>query len=168
MVFPLLSMVLGSFNHWIQWFSMAMDYWSNNAMVFMGHSHLKSHKDWNFKLADLAEEVDPGIWHRFFCFFCCNLEWAGDSFDPSEWCSCLCCQVDWSGTPQKLWRQKHSVNTQSSKEKRHPLESTIHHPRLKTFLLFASDMPTITPTMTSQSCYLPYLFFLQACLWNAD
>ena len=28
-------MVLGSFNHWFQWFSMVMDHWSNNAMVLM-------------------------------------------------------------------------------------------------------------------------------------
>ena len=30
-----LSMVLGSFNHWIEWFSMVMDHWSNDAMVSM-------------------------------------------------------------------------------------------------------------------------------------
>ena len=29
------SMVLGSFNHWFQWFSMVMDHGSNNAMVSM-------------------------------------------------------------------------------------------------------------------------------------
>ena len=28
-------MVLGSFNHWLQWFSMVMDHWSNDAMVSM-------------------------------------------------------------------------------------------------------------------------------------
>ena len=60
------SMVLGSFNHWFQWFSMVMDHWSNNAMVLMDHSPLNFHKIENFKLADPAVEGDPGIWHRSF------------------------------------------------------------------------------------------------------
>ena len=34
------SMVLGSFNHWFQWFSMVMDHWSNDAMVSMYRSPL--------------------------------------------------------------------------------------------------------------------------------
>ena len=152
------SIVLGLINHWIQWFSMVMDHWSNNAMVSMGHSHLNSHKDWNFKVTDPAEEVNPGS--GIILAFCRNLEWAGDSFCPSE-----CCFTK--------WRQKHVVNTQSSKEKCHPLESMIHHPPPKTtFLLFASYMPTTTlqlwppnPTPTTSP---PYLFCLQACLWNAD
>merc|ERR1711872_1027316 len=42
-------MVLGSFNHWFQWFSMVMDHWSNNAMVLMDHSPLNFHKIENFK-----------------------------------------------------------------------------------------------------------------------
>ena len=33
--FNVFSMVLRSFNHWFQWFSMVMDHWSNNAMVSM-------------------------------------------------------------------------------------------------------------------------------------
>ena len=33
---------------------------------------------------------------------------------------------------KKIWCQKHAINSQSPKEKRHPLESTIHHPPPKT------------------------------------
>ena len=38
------SMVWGSFNHWIQWFSMVMDHWSNDAMVSMDRSPLSQTK----------------------------------------------------------------------------------------------------------------------------
>ena len=34
------SMVLGSFNHWFQWFSMVMDHWSKDTMVSMYRSPL--------------------------------------------------------------------------------------------------------------------------------
>jgi len=34
------SMVLGSFNHWFQWFSRVMDHLSNDTMVSMYHSPL--------------------------------------------------------------------------------------------------------------------------------
>ena len=95
------SMVLGSFNHWFQWFSMVMDHWSNNAMVLMDHSPLNFHKIENFKLADPAVEGDPKIWHRSFWLsavtlnkhksMCAlplppDLQLAGDIFGPSEWC----------------------------------------------------------------------------------
>ena len=36
------SMVLGSFNHWLQWFSMVRDHWSNDAMVSMYRTPLSS------------------------------------------------------------------------------------------------------------------------------
>ena len=35
-----ISMVLGSFKHWFQWFSMIMDQWSNDLMVVMDRSPL--------------------------------------------------------------------------------------------------------------------------------
>ena len=38
------SMVFGSFNHWLQWFSMVMDHWSNDAMVSMYRSPLAGPK----------------------------------------------------------------------------------------------------------------------------
>ena len=140
------SMVLGSFNHWFQWFSMVMDHWSNNAMVLMDHSPLNFHKIENFKLADPAVEGDPKIWHRSFWLsavtlnkhksMCAlplppDLQLAGDIFGSSEWCSCLCWEVDSSCT-KKIWRQKHAINSQSPKENRYPLESTIHHTTPKT------------------------------------
>ena len=34
------SMVLGSFNHWFQWFSMVMDHWTNDEMVIIDRSPL--------------------------------------------------------------------------------------------------------------------------------
>ena len=139
-------MVLGSFNHWFQWFSIVMDHWSHNAMVLMDHSPLNFHKIENFKLADPAVEGDPKIWHRSFWLsavtlnkhksMCAlplppDLQLAGDIFGSSEWCSCLCWEVDSSCT-KKIWRQKHAINSQSPKENRYPLESTIHHTTPKT------------------------------------
>ena len=55
---------------------------------------------------------------------------------------------------KKIWCQKHAINSQSPKEKRHPLESTIHHTPPKTaaglylecwlkFLLCASSTTSV-------------------------
>ena len=111
-------------DHCFQWFfdgfgvipplvSMVMDNWSDNAMVLMDHSPLNFHKIENFKLADPAVEGDPKIWHRSFWLsavtlnkhksMCAlplppDLQLAGDIFGSSEWCSCLCWEVDSSCT----------------------------------------------------------------------
>ena len=104
-------------DHCFQWFSMVMDHWSNNAMVLMDHSPLNFHKIENFKLADPAVEGDPKIWHRSFWLsavtlnkhksMCAlplppDLQLAGDIFGSSEWCSCLCWEVDSSCTKKNM------------------------------------------------------------------
>ena len=56
-----------------------------------------------------------------------DLQLAGDIFGSSEWCSCLCWEVDSSCTKKNMMSK-----AQSPKENRYPLESTIHHTTPKT------------------------------------
>ena len=148
-------MVLGSFNHWFQWFSMVMDHWSNNAMVLMDHSPLNFHKIENFKLADPAVEGDPKIWHRSFWLsavtlnkhksMCAlplppDLQLAGDIFGSSEWCSCLCWEVD------------------SSCTKKYDVKSTLLTHKVQKKIAILWKVLSTTPLLRQ----------LHACIWNAD
>ena len=149
------SMVLGSFNHWFQWFSMVMDHWSNNAMVLMDHSPLNFHKIENFKLADPAVEGDPKIWHRSFWLsavtlnkhksMCAlplppDLQLAGDIFGPSE-CALVCAAM-LIGHAQKKYDVKSTLLT--------------HKVQKKIAILWKVLSTT------------PLLRQLHACIWNAD
>ena len=132
---PLVSMVFNGYGPLVQ-----------QCDGFNGSFTSKLSQNWKFKLADPVVEGDPKIWHRSFWLsavtlnkhksMCAlplppDLQLAGDIFGSSEWCSCLCWEVDSSCT-KKIWRQKHAINSQSPKENRYPLESTIHHTTPKT------------------------------------
>merc|ERR1712218_77867 len=95
---PLVLMVFNGYGPLVQ-----------QCIVLMDHSPLNFHKIENFKLADPAVEGDPKIWHRSFWLsavtlnkhksMCAlplppDLQLAGDIFGSSEWCSCLCWEVD--------------------------------------------------------------------------
>ena len=152
--------------HCFQWFfdgfgvipplvSMVMDNWSDNAMVLMDHSPLNFHKIENFKLADPAVEGDPKIWHRSFWLsavtlnkhksMCAlplppDLQLAGDIFGSSEWCSCLCWEVD------------------SSCTKKYDVKSTLLTHKVQKKIAILWKVLSTTPLLRQ----------LHACILNAD
>ena len=52
------SMVLGSFNHWFQWFLMVIDHWTTDAMVSMDCSPLAARAALYLPLVHITSSIE--------------------------------------------------------------------------------------------------------------